>query len=346
MNDRALAWQLLWLQQLADTYLPSRRAWRGDLLEFWHALERGKRARDVAELLRRHPVPEIPDDVVLYGDRLYPDRLAQLDDAPFGLFVEGERELLAHSPSVAVVGSRQPRSDSVEAARRIAGGLASAGVAVVSGLARGVDGAAHSAAVDREGLTIAVLGSGFDHVYPRQHRSLARRVVAGGGLLVSEYAGWVQARPWRFAARNRVIAGISDYVVVVQARQRSGSMRTVDYALQVGVDVGAVPSHLGDVQFDGSLELLRAGCRAVIDADSVCRALGLEAAIGRPEHAYADLLEVPRTPDELATLSGSALEQILCELVDLELDGLVARTSDGRYVSASSLSQTSSATTL
>lgn len=335
-ESRSELWALAWLQQLSDGQLSQRSLARGvpagDLLARIRTGE-GRALEALRARLAEHPPPpEVPAGVVLRCDDDYPERLRHVDGPPFALWLAGDATLLGTSPAVAIVGSRRPRPESRELARQLAGALARAGVVIVSGLAVGVDGLAHRAALLAGGRTIAVLGSGRSRVHPGSHRSLAHDIAEGGGLLVSEYAPDVQARPWRFPARNRIIAALADYVVVVQARRESGSMSTVAHAADLGVGVGAVPSGIGDIAFAGSLDVLRDGGRAIVDATSVLRELGIEPDTTAPAHQFGGMLDVPRMPGELAACFELPLEEVLLALLDLELDGLVTRTPEGAYV--------------
>jgi DNA processing protein len=176
-------------------------------------------------------------------DRGFPPRLRRIHDPPPGLFVRGAGELaLLDAPCVAVVGARACSAYGSAVALELGRGLARAGVVVVSGLARGVDAAAHRGALET-GTTVAVLGCGIDRDYPRAHRTLAASI-AERALIVSEYPPGVEPAPWRFPARNRIVAGLCDATVVVEARERSGALITADLALDEGREVLAVPGEI------------------------------------------------------------------------------------------------------
>ena len=181
------------------------------------------------------------------SDREFPPLLRAIHDPPQGLFVRGTAEpaLLAR-PAVAIVGARACSAYGAEVARMLGRELAAVGLVVVSGLARGVDGAAHRGALEAGGTTVAVLGCGIDRDYPAAHAGLAREIGAGG-LVVSEYAPGVEPAPWRFPARNRIIAGLAQVTVVVEARERSGALITADLALEEGREVLACPGEITSV---------------------------------------------------------------------------------------------------
>src|SRR5581483_7568017 len=178
-------------------------------------------------------------------------------------------------PCVAVVGARACSQYGTEIAVQLGRELARAGVVVVSGLARGVDGAAHRGALET-GSTVAVLGCGIDRDYPRAHAELAARIAASG-LIVSEYAPGVEPAPWRFPARNRIVAGLADATVVVEARERSGALITADFALEEGRDVLVVPGEITSHLSHGTNALLRLGAVPATCVEDVLAVIGLEA---------------------------------------------------------------------
>lgn len=197
--------------------------------------------------------------------RVWNARLDDLPDAPSEpLYARGEHvvEALA-APTVAVVGARACSSYGAHVARMVGHDLAAAGVTVVSGLARGIDAEAHRGALDANDRTVAVLGCGIDRNYPAAHADLARRIAETGGI-VSEYEPGVEAAPWRFPARNRIIAALADAVVIVEARARSGALITVDLAMEIGRPIYAVPGEITSHLSEGTNDLLRHGHAAAI----------------------------------------------------------------------------------
>ena len=174
----------------------------------------------------------------------FPSLLRSIHDPPVGLFLRGglEPDVLSR-PAVAIVGARASSGYGASVARNLGRELAAAGLVVVSGLARGIDAEAHRGALEAQGTTVAVLGCGIDRDYPAAHAELARRV-ADAGLIVSEYAPGVEPAPWRFPARNRIVAGLCAATVVVEARERSGALITADLALEEGREVFAVPGEI------------------------------------------------------------------------------------------------------
>ena len=230
--------------------------------------ERAYRARLAAAGLR----------FVARSDPGFPPLLRAIHDPPPGLFLRGEAgvELLS-GRAVAIVGARACSAYGAEVARMLGRELAAAGLTVVSGLARGVDGAAHRGALEAGGITVAVLGCGVDRDYPAAHAGLAREI-GRHGLVVSEYAPGVEPAPWRFPARNRIIAGLARATVVVEARERSGALITADLALEEGREVLACPGEITSALSAGTNALLRLGATPLTRMEDVLEAYGLEPA--------------------------------------------------------------------
>ena len=258
----------------------------------------------------------------------FPPLLRAIHDPPPGLFLRGSAtvDVLAR-PAVAVVGARAC-SGYGEVARRLGRELAAAGVVVVSGLARGIDARAHEGALEADGPTVAVLGCGIDRDYPAANRGLAARI-AERGLIVSEYAPGVEPAPWRFPARNRIVAGLAVATVVVEARERSGALITADFAMEEGREVFAVPGEITSGLSVGTNALLRSGATPLCAVRDVLETLGVEAAAS--PSADDPLLELlPATADELARATGRDAAQLAARLVELELEGAVTG-ADGIY---------------
>ncbi|HZN22100.1 MAG TPA: DNA-processing protein DprA [Gaiellaceae bacterium] len=277
-------------------------------------------------------------DVRVLRRRELPRLLAAIHDPPRVLFLRGEGETaLLDLPTVAVVGARACSSYGRSVARLLARELAAAGAVVVSGMARGIDGEAHRGALDARGITVAVLGCGVDRDYPAAHAELARRICERG-LVVSEYEPGIEPAPWRFPARNRIIAGLSRATVVVEARERSGALITADFALEEGREVLAVPGEITSALSAGTNALLRLGATPVTRAGDVLESLGVEVVAGDPSPSLgtdaAALLEHLRdgalTADELVRSSSIEPAAASAALMELELAGAVA-LEDGVY---------------
>jgi DNA processing protein len=271
------------------------------------------------------------------SDRTFPPILAAIHDPPPGLFLRGASEpALLSRTCVAVVGARACSAYGSQVARRLGRELASAGIVVVSGLARGVDAEAHRGALEAGGPTVAILGCGIDRDYPAAHRELALRV-AESGLIASEYPPGIEPAPWRFPARNRIVAGLSAATVVVEARERSGALITADFALEEGREVFAVPGEITSGLSRGTNALLRLGATPMTDPADVFEALGIEpepaAAVELSEPAAALLAALDAGPagaDELVRATGLPPGAAAAALAELELAGLAAE-GDGVY---------------
>lgn len=269
----------------------------------------------------------------------YPICLAQIPDPPMGLWTRGAAPLAERS--VAIVGSRQATPAGLLVARQLARDLATVGWTVVSGMALGVDGAAHGAALDAGGTTVAVLGCGADIVYPYAHRALAERIVARGRI-VSEFLPGTAPCAWHFPLRNRIISGLSRAVVVIEASRKSGSLITAKLALEQGRDVLAVPGSVASGRSCGCHALIKDGARLVETVDDVldelegvsrrhsdgqsCKSMfisDLEAqmAVGEPYGV-----------DDLASITGRLAADLLAELGSLEVEGRIARMAGGYFV--------------
>jgi DNA processing protein len=266
----------------------------------------------------------------------FPPLLRELYDPPRQLYLRGGSAELLHEPAVAIVGARSCSSYGAQVARMLGRELSAAGVIVVSGLARGIDGEAHHGALEAGGKTLAVLGCGIDRDYPWRHAELASRIEATGAI-VSEYPPGTEPAPWRFPARNRIVAGLCLATVVVEARRRSGALITADFALELGREVFSVPGEITAGLSAGTNELLRQGATPLLAVADVLETLGLEA---RPREAPAlssaaeDLLRLladeAHEADGLTCASGRTTGEVGAALVELELAGLVA-SADGVY---------------
>jgi DNA processing protein len=266
--------------------------------------------------------------------RRFPQLLRAIFDPPPRLYIRGgaQDEVLAN-PAVSIVGARACSPYGGQVARRLGRELAGAGLVVVSGLARGIDGEAHRGALEAGGLTVAVLGCGIDRDYPAAHAELARRI-RERGLVVSEYEAGVEPAPWRFPARNRIIAGLSAATVVVEARERSGAFITADLALEEGRDVLAVPGEITSSLSAGTNALLKLGATPCTCATDVLELFGLTPD-ERPvptvsEKAAIVLAALPGAADDVVRATALDARTVAVALAELELAGL-ASEGDGLF---------------
>ncbi len=275
--------------------------------------------------------------VIAWGDAEYPPSLRDLADPPAVLYVRG-RDLRSLASPVAVVGSRRCSAMGREVAMDVARGLAAVGACVVSGAARGIDTGAHRGALDAAGTTAAVLGSGIDVLYPPGSRRLLQEIELAGAI-VSEYPPGVHAEPFRFPARNRIVAGLACALVVVEGASGSGSMISVDHALDLGREVFAVPGPVTSPLSEVPLALIRDGATMIRGADDLLQDLGFDQrppSVGGPpelpedERRVYEGLTAPSLPDAVARAANASIPDAVAALTRLELRGLV-RNVGGRY---------------
>ncbi|OUM99502.1 MAG: DNA protecting protein DprA [Firmicutes bacterium ZCTH02-B6] len=339
---------------LLDRYGSAQEAWRArgtwdEVPGIGTALAAA--ARRVDERLVEthwHRLAAMGARVVTSGDADYPPGLHQVPSPPPVLFVKGALPPAAQ-PSLAIVGTRRASPYGLRTARTLGRDLAAVGVAVISGLARGVDTAAHRGALDGQGTTVAVLGSGLDVVYPPENRDLMEEIAVNGAL-VTEYPLGTQPQPGHFPARNRIIVGLAQGVVLVEGSRRSGAMRTVAIATDCGREVMAVPGDADRWGSDGPNHLVREGAALVRHAVDVLDTMGwaamfpaMEIAAGCDPEQVPGLQDVTArllvalqasatlTIDELAAMVEAPVGTIVGALIGLELAGRVIRLPGGRF---------------
>jgi len=290
---------------------------------------------------------------IAWSDPAYPIALTTIPDPPPVLWIRGHAGALS-APSVAIVGSRAASPYGLSVAAQIAGDVAARGLVIVSGLARGIDSAAHRGVLASAGVTVAVLGSGVDVIYPPEHAALARDIEKDGAI-VSELVPGTAPLPMFFPRRNRIISGLSRAVVVIEAGDKSGSLITARCALEQGRDVLAVPGNVLSGRNRGAHALLRDGATIVESADDILEELGMGGARGGafgvrptaaddlagstqkpvpPRDPVLDCL-IPGEPcdlDAISERSGLNSPRLLPRLFELELHGLVRRVGGGRFV--------------
>lgn len=228
-----------------------------------HIINRQSRS-DTQKYYERLAVADV--DVITMNDSLYPKDLKNIYDPPVVLFVKGK--LIRNEPGVAVVGSRRATLYGLETAEKLSAGLSKYGVAIISGMARGIDSKAHIGALAAEGRTIAVLGCGIDIVYPSENKELMKRICKSGAI-VSEYLPGTPPAAFNFPSRNRIISGISLGVAVIEANDKSGSLITANYALEQGKDVFAVPGNIDSRNSTGTNKLIRDGAKIVLELGDI-----------------------------------------------------------------------------
>ncbi|WP_309044144.1 DNA-processing protein DprA [Marinobacter sediminicola] len=275
----------------------------------------------------------------------YPEALRHIHDAPLVLYTRGDASLLIRE-QIGIIGSRNATPAGLDHARRFAAELSERGLLVTSGLALGVDGAAHAGALDAGHATIAVIGCGLDRIYPNQHRRLGERVIANG-LLVSEYPPGTPARAAHFPQRNRIISGLSRGILVVEAGLKSGSLITARLALEQGREVFAIPGSIHSPVARGCHYLIKQGARLVDQVDDILEELGASwtqlpvqpsqapaanpvATLDSREIAVFEALGYdPQSTDALCLATGLPADQLVQSLLLLELEGLVSSAPGG-----------------
>jgi DNA processing protein len=329
----------------------------GDLETAWKASPQGLRAAGlgpklVEELLKVRAsvsLEKICERIEILGiqvftwdDAGYPSRLKEIDQPPPVLFLRGV--LLPEDEwAVAVVGTRRVTAYGRQVAEEISGTLARQGVTVISGLARGVDSIAHSTALQCGGRTLAVLGNGVDRIYPPENRQLGERIT-GCGALISDYAPGTPPDGANFPPRNRIISGLSQSVVVVEAGERSGALITAKFAVDQGREVFAVPGNISAPQSVGTNRLIQQGARPLLDVREVLESLNLtlmneHRAVRKAlpaDATEAKLLSLlsaePRHVDEIRGLAELPIEQVSAALALMELKGMVRQVGGMQYV--------------
>lgn len=348
------------LRGLLSTYGSAAAVLRAPASELGEKAARARGTRPVMGRVERalRTIGERGIEVLVERDPRYPVSLRELTDPPPLLFALGQLELLDR-PALAIVGARQPTAYGKEAARVLAYGVARAGVVVVSGMARGIDGIAHRAALDAEGGTIGVLGCGIDVIYPREHERLFEWV-ATRGLLLSEFVPGEPPERYHFPRRNRLIAALAAGVLVVEASRRSGSLITADHAADLGRDVLAVPGPIGLEASAGNNELIRDGATVVLEVSDALAVVGIDSAngeAGTPPWPHASLgaersspvppppelegetlalwrvlSDEPRHAEVLAAACGLDPARALVQLLALELGGHARQLAGLRFV--------------
>ena len=283
------------------------------------------------------------NQVLTLLDGAYPEQLKEISDPPIVLFIKGRSDLLS-MPQIAMVGSRNPSSEGVKIAHQFARALTEAGFVITSGMALGIDAASHQGALSVGGATLAVTGTGLDRVYPACHKPLATEIAASGAL-ISEFPPDTKAKAGHFPRRNRIISGLCQGLLVVEAAQQSGSLITARMALEQNREVFAIPGSIHNPLARGCNALIRQGAKLVETVEDIFEELGqynqsykvVESQISQTalDLEQQNLLKLipysPITVDILVQESGYSVEAVSSMLLVLELQGYVAATAGGSY---------------
>ena len=294
-----------------------------------------KAALDISVDERIEALRRVDAEIIDRADERFPGWLAALPDAPLWLFVRGS---IPSQPGVAIVGSRRATRYGIEVAHALGSRVAAAGWSVISGLAIGIDAAAHRGAIAATGSTVAVLGSGIDVWYPRQNRSVGEELLAIGGAVISEFPPGTTPEPWRFPARNRIISGLCEVVIVVEAAVKSGALITARCALDHGRFVMAVPGDLSRKTSAGTNMLIRDGAHPLTEIDAIVEEL--ELVMGPAPHDAPVRVEIADESellasighhaisiDQLAADTGVDVPTLLAQVAMLEMTGTVRMES-------------------
>jgi DNA processing protein len=337
------------IARLVEAFGSLESAWQADLPAY---LEAGMNEKGAKALIERRAkidlarewerIEKASASILTLGDDTYPRLLREIPSPPPVIYVKGEIQP-EDETAIGVVGTRRVTRYGREMTRRLSSGLASAGVVIVSGLARGVDGIAHTEALEAGGRTLAVLGSGVDQIYPPEHRKLSEQVIENGAL-ISEFPIGTKPDARNFPIRNRLISGLSVGVLVVEAPRKSGALITSTFAADQGRTVFAVPGSALSSASEGTHQLLRDGAVLTADVDDVLQELNLERrttaienrkllpdATGDEQQVLQALDGDPRHIDEIAIDTGINISQLSAMLLQMQLKGLVREVGGQHY---------------
>lgn len=287
------------------------------------------------------------NQMITFIDPSYPFLLKQIHHPPLLLFVVGKKDILT-TPQIALVGSRQASEYGRKWAAEFVKDFVQYGISITSGLAVGIDGISHKAALDNNGATVAVLGSGLANIYPKQHAALAEQIKEKGAL-VSEYWPDAPPLPKQFPRRNRIISGLSKAVVIIEAGMKSGSLITARYAIEQNRDLFTLPAPLGNPAFGGNLWLLQQGAYLLVDAEDILQHLGdglnwvqpelpigsnidesLPTALNLKEQKILDLVSYQVTSvDVIAVQAQIPITQVISILTEMEINGMISACAGG-----------------
>lgn len=279
---------------------------------------------------------------ISFDNAIYPEKIKNIKSHPYGIYLKGKQLDLRH-PAVAVVGARNCTAYGRKNAHDISFELAANGVDIISGLARGIDSEGHWGALDAGGMTYAVMGCGVDVCYPRENIELYERII-GNGSILSEYPVGTKPLGWQFPLRNRLISALADRILVVEAKERSGSLITVEYGLEQGKDIFAVPGKVDDVMSRGCNRLIKEGAGLITSAEDILNDLGIQPAYNSKnnknrkfilekdlETLYSYLDFLPKGIQTLVNETGRDSVEIFRDLVKLQMMGLVEEPSKNYY---------------
>jgi len=342
------------LQKLLQYFGDIRAAWEARSYQLQAAGLNSSLVKRMSEIRHGVSLDELEQKLSIQGiqvltwdDSAYPDRLRQIAQSPFVLYIKGD--IVAEDTwAVAIVGTRRYSSYGRQVAENISHTLARNGITIISGLARGIDGIAHRTAMDAGGRTIAVLGSGLDILYPPEHRALAEEI-SNKGALISDYPLGTPPDGSNFPPRNRIISGLSKIIIVIEAGERSGALITATYAAEQGKDVFAVPGKISAPMSKGTNLLIKQGAHPLLDPQDVLDLLNMtlvaeqrvirKALPSDPKEAvlYQAVGEEPLHVDEICSQVNLPIEEVTSTLALMELKGMVRKMFGMKYVAVREL---------
>ena len=286
---------------------------------------------------------------ITINDKLYPKKLKEISNPPSALYVEGNIELL-NSCSIAIIGSRQASDNGKKLAKKFSLELSNCGVTIVSGLARGIDTIAHTYSYNQKGKTIAVLGCGFNKIFPAENNNLYKKILEEDGLIVSEYPPDTEADSLKFPERNRIISGLSIGIIVIEAKSRSGTSITAKFAKEQHKPVFVLPHEIDSPHGIGTNRLLKKGAIPITDTTDVLNKLKLTEfkeiykknrksnILNKRKHNFSDIKQTsifnlinqkPISANDLSRKSGYSVSEVLSTLFILEMDGCIKKVQGG-----------------
>jgi len=328
---------ILRLEKLYGAFSSFEKIWRAGAGEIFKKTNDKELAEILSQREKHDPRKEYDKlkkqgiELIIIGDKVYPALLKEISHPPLSLYCLGNAKVLKNFDYfVAVVGTRRATSYGRETAKNLARDLSLEGIAVVSGLALGIDGEAHRGALEGKTPTIAVLGSGLGKIYPAYHKGLADKIIEKHGLIISEYPPQSPPAKWTFPERNRIIAGLSQAIIVIESPKKGGSLITANFALDANREVGAVPGEISSINSEGTNRLIKTGAALIRGAEDVLELLGLELKkkeeldnLSQTEQYIINLLKEPKTREELMKENNLSSQELNQTLTLLELKGLV-----------------------
>ena len=330
-------------QKLIRLFGSAQSAWNGSPSDFKKAgvgkvnfakFDEFRKTFDSREYLNKLRKARV--EFIEYGDKYYPHHLTKIDSPPIGLFTRGNKKLLIEQNVIAVVGARKITSYGRLVTESLVSELSARGFIIASGMALGVDGVAHLSTIENNGATIAVLGCGVDCPYPRENEKLYEEILDSGGLIISEFPLGMPANRGTFPSRNRIIAGISQAVLITEAAADSGSLITAGEAIKQGKTVFAVPGPITSQMSHGTLKLLKQGAVLVASASDILESLNIKNKIlniknthkipniSRVERRLLEILEnEDQTIDEISKLTKITISELSISLSEMEIKGMV-----------------------